>query len=919
MPDSSRTRPGKSHTFRGGPGRRLQRLDIRIGLAIGALILLLALALAIVLARSADREILNLGSSNLEGLSEQMGRELSAGMDRFARDVQTQALRDRFRGPVGQRDELRLALDNFKRVNPEFTYAAIVDADSAQVIAATGGIFEGGSVRGRPVFDKGLTGPFVGDVHDAVRLAELLPKPASGETLRFLDVSAPIQDASGKVTRVFIAHVGWEWTNELRADVFGPLRERRGIEAFLVDTAGKVVLSGSPKIRVGTDLSAMTRLVGQPASKARWPDGQDEVTYAVATHPHGRFPGFGWKVIARQPYAAVAAPAAHLRNAFVAGALGLGLLGSLIAWWLAVRLVRPVRLLAQAARRAQDGESVSMLAGDYQLDEVVAVRDAFAKLSDNARVQADASQASQRQFAALAESLPQVVWQADAAGAIDYVNKDWVRRLVTERARVADLAQLLLLEDRANYLAAWSVSLATNAPMNVRCRIHVPDQPRARWFDVVATAVHFENKPTRWIGTLFDVHEIVTHAKTMQRALADERNARIELERLSRLRNEFLATVSHELRSPLSAISGWSEILARKADSDPMVLQAATVIRRNAQLQARLINDLLDMNAVTAGKMVLDVATLDLTTLARETFQAHLLPAQKKGVELVFGDGAAVAVDADAKRLSQVLSNLVGNALKFTDAGGRIELHVHAADGDAHLSVRDTGRGMSPDFLPNAFERLRQEDSSITRSAGGLGLGLAISKALVELHQGRISAYSAGIGQGSTFALSLPLAALDPKTLARTVLAPDQRLDEDIDLSALHILLVDDESDARQVAQFALTSLGARVTAVASAAQVLEALARETFDVLVSDIGMPGMDGLQLIGAVRQLKNRAAGTLPAVALTAFAMESDRVAGLAAGFDAYVDKPISLRRLSEGILSARLKARAVDSTTGQLGD
>jgi signal transduction histidine kinase/ActR/RegA family two-component response regulator len=885
------------------PPQRLRRLQTRIGMALGTLILGLALLLAIALSRAAEREMLRLSATNLENLSEQMARELSEGMDAFLREIIDQSLRDRFRDPESSPARMRDALNQFQEGHPEFAYVSIVDASSRRVVAATGAIFEGGSAAGRPVVEEGIKGPFLGDVHDAVRLAELMPKPTNGETLRFLDVSAPVKDASGKVFRVLATHVAWQWTHDLRDRVFGPLNERRGVEIFLIDTQGKVVLSGSKSLPIGSSLASFATRPWGSAERVQWADRQDFLTYVAETRPQGRFGGFGWKVVARQPYDLAFGPARRLRNAFLAGALALGLIAAAIAWYVAARLVRPVRLLAEAAEATAHGGAWTNLPFHGHVGEVSAVQRAIIRLAESARVQAQVSATKERQFAVLAESLPQVVWQADATGRLEYVNKTWIRsREQDAPAYVQDLERLIHADDCAHFSEAWAGCLATGADLSVRCRLHTPDAAAPRWFDLEAHAVRGDDgRVAHWVGTIFDVHEMVMMSERTNRTLEEERSARAEAERVSHMRDEFLATVSHELRSPLSAITGWSDILERKGGADAMLLKAAAVIRRNAQLQASLIDDLLDMSAVWAGKLVVNPAPFDLAALTREVALSHLHAAQQKGVALSCSDEPTVMVEADERRISQVISNLIGNAVKFTNAGGRVDVTTSANGGTALVRVDDTGRGITKAFLPHVFDRMRQEDSSVTRSAGGLGLGLAIAKAIVELHDGTIVAESDGPGMGASFLVRLPLAEPSDFTRFDAIDRPDSA--GDLDLGGKRILLVDDEPDAREVAHVALSSLGANVDVAASAAQALRMLQRERFDVLVSDVGMPDMDGLALIRAVRRLPLESGANIAAVALTAFAMESDRRAGIAAGFQSYVAKPISIRRLSEGIMRA----------------
>jgi signal transduction histidine kinase/ActR/RegA family two-component response regulator len=883
-----------------GPSRwKMIRLRTQVGVALGGLAFLTALVLAAVLSSTAESRVLRISAENLENLAGQMARELSDGMDNFSRDVQDQAARDRFRLAQASVPEMRAALDEFKKNHPEFAYVSIVDVATKRVVAANGGIFEGGDAAGRPTFEQGKLAPYLGDVHDAVRLAELLPKPAQGESLRFLDVAAPIRDPSGKVFRVLASHVGFDWTTAVRDHVFGPVGQQRGLDTFIVDTQGKVVMSGVPGVPVGTDLRSLMGAPRAAAQRVEWPDRKPYLTTVAAVAPRGAFNGFGWRVVARQPYEAAYAPARDLRNAFMLGAVGVSLAAALLAWLVAGRLTRPVRALADAARAGQ-GAFEAMAKG--RVGEVQEVARAMTSLSDSARQQTEVAQTRERQFAVLAGSLPQVVWEADAGGQLQYINKQWLRdRLDEGSSTVADLARVIHLDECRQFSEAWRVSLATGEPLRVRCRLHLPDSPQPVWHDVEARSVRAPSgQVLRWIGTMFDVNDSVLTAERTERRLKEERGAREEAERLSRMRDEFMATVSHELRSPLSAITGWSDILARKASADETLTKAAQVIRRNAMLQAQLIDDLLDMTAVIAGKLTLSESVFDVTALAREVTLSHLHAAQQKGVALACDDGLPAMVRGDARRISQVLSNLVGNAIKFTEAGGRVQVSLSTQDGEATVKIGDTGRGISPAFLPHVFERLRQEDASKTRKAGGLGIGLAIAKAVVDLHHGTISAHSAGLGAGAEFVFTLPLADHVPYRAP-----PQEPADSlgDVDLSGVHILLVDDEKDAREVGQIALASMGAQVKTASSGAEALRILERERFDLLVSDVGMPAMDGLTFVRTLRAGDSPNAA-IPAVALSAFALQSEQAEGLAAGFDAYVTKPISLRRLGEGLAMAQ---------------
>jgi signal transduction histidine kinase/CheY-like chemotaxis protein len=886
---------------------RLSSLQARLGVMLAVLVLGVAVVLAVVMAKAAEREVVRQSASNLDIVSRQLARELAMGMDRFAQAAVTQTSRELFRNSASSAESMRSALNDFVKTNPEFAYASVIDVATGKVLAANGGIFEGGSAIGRPVLEQGQHALFIGDVHDAVRLAELLPQPENGEKRRFLDVSAPISDDSGRVFRVFATHIGWQWTDQVRNDIFGPLEGSHGVEALLVDSTDKVVLASSSEVPVGTALNAQAAVMGESAQVLQWPDGGGYLTVSAATTPHGAFPGFGWEVVARQPAALAAATASQLRTAFVLGAIVLGCTGALLAWWATGRLLLPVRRLSHSFAPLQYGSDFLGMAGAPVLREVAGVQRVMAQMAQNTRDQSAAREMSERQFATLADSLPQRVFQTNATGHVDYVNRAWATASADVGSMIHCPLESLFLSEPASALTnAWHRSLQDAKPMQIRCLLKPVGEPGMRWYDINAVAVSsITGGVTAWIGMLVDVHQTVLDAQHAELALTAEKAARAEAENMGKLRDEFLATVSHELRSPLNVITGWAEILKRKGQDNPTAIKAAEVIRVHARQQAALIDDLIDITAVTAGKMVLNLEPVDLATAASDVVSAQLPAAQLKGVALRCIAPHLCVVQGDRRRVFQILSNLLDNAIKFTDAGGSITVEVKKEASQAVVSICDSGHGIEPHFLPHVFERMRQEDSSKTRRAGGLGLGLSIVQGVVELHGGTVSAVSEGRGRGATFSIALPLreSATGTSVPAPVQSAEDNSEPNVIELQGYRVLLVDDEVDAREMAQVALNSLGANVHVASSGAAVLELLKSQTYDVLVSDIGMPEMDGLMLIREIR--KTRSSQDLPAVALTAFAMESDRQNGIEAGFQAYVTKPISLRRLSEalaGVLS-----------------
>jgi signal transduction histidine kinase/DNA-binding response OmpR family regulator len=392
---------------------------------------------------------------------------------------------------------------------------------------------------------------------------------------------------------------------------------------------------------------------------------------------------------------------------------------------------------------------------------------------------------------------------------------------------------------------------------------------------------------------LFD--EVQRAAKERESLLQSERAARGEAERLSAIKDEFLATLSHELRTPLNAILGWAQILAgRNARSDDLQ-RGAEAIYRNARAQAMLIEDLLDMSRITSGKLRLDVQTVAPMSFIEAATEAVRPAAEAKNIRIeMIVDPLAGPVSGDAGRLQQVVWNLLSNAIKYTPKGGKVQVLLERINSHIEISVADTGIGIAADFLPYVFERFRQADASTTRRFGGLGLGLAIVKHLVELHGGTVQARSAGADQGATFTVCLPLSVLHRPAEAERVhprASAGEPVDvRSVDLSGLRVLVVDDDRDARELIEHALSDCGAEVLSVDSGAEALRVIEGLRPQLLISDIGMPNMDGYELLKRVRALPEVIAGLRP-IALTAFARTEDRTRAMLAGFHMHLSKPV----------------------------
>jgi signal transduction histidine kinase len=384
-------------------------------------------------------------------------------------------------------------------------------------------------------------------------------------------------------------------------------------------------------------------------------------------------------------------------------------------------------------------------------------------------------------------------------------------------------------------------------------------------------------------------------------ALAREQFLRAEAEELSRLKDEFLATMSHELRTPLNAIFGWITLLRTRRLDAPTEERALETIERNSRAQKRLIEDLLDVSRIVTGKVTLELAMIDPRRIIEVSIETMLPAAQAKGIELVAQLGAEVgSLRGDSARLQQIVCNLLSNAIKFTPLSGRVEVSLARYEDQAEITVRDTGQGINPQFLPYVFDRFRQEDGSISRRHGGLGLGLAIVRHLTELHGGTVEAFSDGEGRGATFTIRVPIR--DAGTLGRPPEAQSEPRGTGPQLAGVHVLVVDDDPSAREVIANILQSFGARVSLAGSGPAALTLLFERKPHVLVADLGMPEMDGYALIEQVRALDPNLGGRVPAVAVTAYASAQDRLRALHAGYQNHIAKPVEPEELAAVITS-----------------
>jgi PAS domain S-box-containing protein len=482
------------------------------------------------------------------------------------------------------------------------------------------------------------------------------------------------------------------------------------------------------------------------------------------------------------------------------------------------------------------------------------------------------------------------------------------------QAGFEDWAERVHPEDREKAFAKIEEARKTYAHYESEYRLIPSNSEAVRWIRSLGTfSYNQDGEAVEMYGVDYDITERKKAEQEREKLIESERRAREEAEFANRAKDEFLAVLSHELRTPLNAMYGWARMLSSGTLDEAMQKRAVEVIERNIQLQSKLIEDILDVSRIVSGKIKLEPRRLDLTALIKSTVEMSRPSAVQKEInlEINFSD-ESVRIEGDSERLQQVLSNLISNAVKFTPTGGIISVALEKQNGFAQISVTDSGIGIAPDFLPHVFDRFRQADSSSKRKHGGLGLGLAIVKHLVELHNGCIAAESEGEGKGARFIVALPLDKAE--LIAEQKLETLQNTTETNGnghhsrFQNLRVLVVEDDPDAIEVLRVILETHGAQVRSFGTAKHALEALQKEEFDLILSDIGLPEMDGLEFIGRVRDAKNENLKYLPALAVTAYASPEDRERVISAGFNDCLAKPISFDVLERATIEAMREAQ-----------
>ncbi|HEY9883573.1 MAG TPA: PAS domain S-box protein, partial [Thermosynechococcaceae cyanobacterium] len=501
---------------------------------------------------------------------------------------------------------------------------------------------------------------------------------------------------------------------------------------------------------------------------------------------------------------------------------------------------------------------------------------------------------SEEHYRYLVESIPQLVWTANAEGRLLDVNQRWVdfTGLTLAQAQIEGWQAIMHPDDIPTLSDRWIAAQQSSTYYRAEGRIRHIDG-FYRWH--LHQAIPLKDDQglvVKWFGTATDIDDQKRLEQQRNRSLKQEQVAREAAEQANRIKDEFLAVLSHELRSPLNPILGWSRLLQTRKLNEVQTTEALQVIERNARLQAELVEDLLDISRIMQGKISLDAVPVALSPIIQAAIETVRLAAEAKAIQVQIALSPDVKpVSGDPNRLQQIVWNLLSNAVKFTPPHGRVAIRLEQLESQAQITIADTGKGIPPDFLPHVFDYFRQAEAATTRKFGGLGLGLAIVRRFVELHGGTVEVDSPGEGLGATFRVRLPSLETDSgSTLAEANVASYTTF-HDLPLQHVRILVVDDDADARTFITFLLEQYGATVNAVTSANEALTALSQFQPNVLLSDIGMPLTDGYMLLQQIRTLPPEQGGQVPAIALTAYAGDINYQQAIAAGFQEHLSKPV----------------------------
>ncbi|MCT7980694.1 hybrid sensor histidine kinase/response regulator [Laspinema olomoucense] len=723
----------------------------------------------------------------------------------------------------------------------------------------------------------------------------------------------PLKNSQGEFAGVIAGSIA---SSRIMAQL-GRMASDTNLKAYLVDKKGRVI--AHPNMELVNSFAdfahvpPVAALLNSPISLGKLSYWNGSVRELVG---YARVPAFGWGAIVERPAEEVLGTLNVRRERDFVVLLAVATASLAIGGFLSHRLTHPLRTLAFAAQELGQGNSQAPLPRS-NITELANLSLVFGTMRDRLvrrtqerdRAEAELRQ-SEAKFRRLVESNIIGAIVVEIEGPVLEANDEFLQMMGYTRADLAS-GKIHWLEiappesfEGDRRLTQELQETGAFTPFEMECiRADGGRVP------VLLGAARLEETADKAIAFVLDLTERKQMEREREQLLKRERAAREDAESANRIKDEFLAVLSHELRSPLNPILGWAKLLRSRTFDQKTIDKALETIERNALLQTQLIEDLLDVSRILRGKLTLNVQPVNLISAITGALETVSLAAEAKSIHLETRfDKVASPVAGDVIRLQQVFWNLLSNAVKFTPANGKIEVILGQVDSMAQIQVKDTGKGIAPQFLPYVFEYFRQEDGGTTRSFGGLGLGLAIVRYIVEQHGGSVMAESPGEGLGSSFTVHLPLMSVEanPDTGDRPPLGRMENL------QGLRVLLVDDEPDLRELGAFTLEQAHAQVTSCATAAEALIALHQNLYDLLVCDIGMPDVDGYMFIRQVRSFPPELGGKIPAIALTAYASELDRQQALLAGFQLHLSKPIEPDLFIQAIAQLLQTSPGVDS-------